>query len=124
MQSEQIGGHRPELFKGQKGAILDLLLQHRGQWIPAYVLAGRALQYNARVKELRDAGFHVENRTKRIGRQVPGEFRLVSSPDDADARRLLAEPKAPSPSPVQPRVEAPEDHAVLLFADARGCADG
>ena len=79
---DHISGHRPGLFKGQKAAILDLLQQNRGQWIPAYSLSAVALQYNARVKELRDAGYVIENKTARHGRQVHGSFRLVTCPGD------------------------------------------
>jgi hypothetical protein len=79
---DHISGHRPGLFKGQKAAILDLLQQNRGQWIPAYSLSAVALQYSARVKELRDAGYVIENKTARYGRQVHGSFRLVSCPGE------------------------------------------
>jgi hypothetical protein len=79
---DHISGHRPGLFKGQKAAILDLLHKNRGQWIPAYSLSAVALQYNARVKELRDAGYVIENQTARHGRQVHGSFRLVACPGD------------------------------------------
>lgn len=74
-------GHRPEFFKGQKGAILNLLLKNRGQWVPAYRLAGIALQDNARVKDCRDLGYVIENKTERVGRQMHGSFRFVSCPN-------------------------------------------
>jgi hypothetical protein len=77
-------GHRPELFIGQKAKFLSALLQHKGEWIPAYRLASIALQYNARVKELRDAGYATENRIERVGRQVHGSFRLVSGPGEPE----------------------------------------
>ena len=76
-------GHRPEVFGGQRKAILDALLERRGEWIPSFVLAGIALQYSARVRELRNAGYTIENRTQRVGRQVHGSFRLVACPDAA-----------------------------------------
>ena len=75
-------GHLPLLFKGQKAAILDLLLNHRGDWVPVFRLAALALQYIARIKELRDAGYVIDNRTSRHGQQVHGSFRLVSCPDE------------------------------------------
>lgn len=75
-------GHRPEVFTGQKAAVLELLLSHREQWVPAYKLAGLALQYNARVKELRDAGYVIQNRTARVGKQVHGSFRLLACPGE------------------------------------------
>lgn len=76
-------GHQPHLFTGQKAAVLNLLLKHRGDWVPAYRLAELALQYSARVKELRDAGY--VNRTERVGGKVHGAFRLVSCPKDDPA---------------------------------------
>jgi len=39
---------------------------------------------NARVKELRDAGYVIENRTTRVGKQVHGAFRLVACPGETD----------------------------------------
>ena len=75
-------GHQPGLFTTQKAEILDLLLKNRGRWIPAYSLSDVALQYGARVKELRDAGYEIENKTERQGRQVHGSFRLVSCPGE------------------------------------------
>jgi hypothetical protein len=75
-------GHQPGLFTTQKAEILDLLLKNRGRWIPAYSLSAVALQYNARVKELRDAGYRVDNKTERQGRKVHGSFRLVSCPGE------------------------------------------
>jgi Helix-turn-helix domain len=77
-----IAGHQPQLFTGQKGRILALLLARRGTWVPAYELSAIALQYSARIKELRDAGFAVQNQTERVGRQVHGSFRLVACPGE------------------------------------------
>jgi len=75
-------GHQPQLFTGQRGRILALLLAHRGNWEPAFKLSAIALQYSARIKELRDAGYVIENRVQRVGRQVHGSFRLVSCPGE------------------------------------------
>jgi hypothetical protein len=75
-------GHRSELFTGQKGEILNLLLSRRGAWGPASDLAARALQYNARIKELRDSGYVIENQTRRVGRKVHGSFCLVACPGE------------------------------------------
>lgn len=80
-----VSGHQPRLFTTQKEEILNILLRNRENWVPAYELAGAALQYSARIKELRDAGYVIENRTKRVGRQVHGEFRLVSCPGEERA---------------------------------------
>ena len=75
-------GHQPGLFTNQKAEILDLLVNNRGRWIPAYSLSAVALQYNARVKELRDAGYQIEDKTERQGRKVHGSFRLVACPGE------------------------------------------
>src|SRR5664280_3929181 len=75
-------GHQPGLFTTQKAEILDLLLKNRERWVPAYSLSAVALQYGARVKELRDAGYVIENQTARHGRQVHGSFRLVACPGE------------------------------------------
>jgi hypothetical protein len=75
-------GHQPLLFKGQKFAILDLLLRNRGQWVKAYVLAGIALQYSSRIFSLRREGYQIENKTTRVGGKVHGAFRLVSCPGE------------------------------------------
>jgi hypothetical protein len=78
-------GHRPDLFTGQRGAILRTLLERKGQWIPSFELSRIALQYGARVKECREAGFLIENRTERVGRKVHGSFRLVAEPGESPA---------------------------------------
>lgn len=82
-----IQGHLPELFTGQRGAILNLLLRHKGEWIPSYRLSAVALQYGARVKELRDAGYTIENRTVRVGKKVHGMFCLIACPGEV-ARQI------------------------------------
>ena len=79
----RLRGHQPGLFTTQKAEILDLLLENCGNWVPAYSLSAVALQYSARVKELRDAGYVIENQTARVGRQVRGSFRLTALPGEA-----------------------------------------
>src|SRR5271165_1869281 len=76
-------GHRPEAFTGQKGAILSALLQHRGDWIPAYTLGRIALHYNARVREPRDTDYVIGDQAARQDRQGHGSFRLVALPGDS-----------------------------------------
>ena len=75
-------GHRPQLLKGQKAAVLALLLKHRGQWVPAYKLAAIALQYSARIRELRTAGFDIDNKPERVNGKVHGSFQLVAWPGE------------------------------------------
>ena len=92
----QLRGHQPQLFSGQKGRILALLLARRGTWVPAPELAKIALQYCARIKELRDAGYKIENQKERVGRQVHGSFRLVACPGDPAQRSIpYSNPSAP-----------------------------
>jgi hypothetical protein len=88
-------GHALQLFTGQKAAILDLLLNRRGQWAPTSRVAELALQYSARVKELRDAGYTVENRTERVNGKIHGAFQLVACPgEDVPSSSLLSRSEA------------------------------
>jgi hypothetical protein len=84
-----VEGHCPRLFTSQRDAILSLLRQHRGQPVPVYKLAALSLQYNARLYELRAAGFVIENDTKRTGRQIHGTFTLVSEPGELPTQQTL-----------------------------------
>jgi hypothetical protein len=64
--------------KNQGQRILDRLLQ--GGEVPSVALSRISLQYGARVKELREMGFKISNRTERHGGKVCGYFRLDSAP--------------------------------------------
>jgi hypothetical protein len=72
----------PLQSKTQAEKIEALLRSRYGQWIPAYELADVALQYCARInqlrKKLRAAGDteQIENRTKRVNGQVHGSYRI------------------------------------------------
>jgi hypothetical protein len=81
----QFSGHQPQLFTGQKGRILELLLSNKGNWVPAYKLSTIALQYGARLLELRAVGYVIQNKTERVGRQVHGAFRLVACPGETES---------------------------------------
>ena len=61
----------------QRAAILRLLEERKGQWVPSYELAGIALQYGARVLELRRAGYAIENKAQHVNGQIRTAFRLV-----------------------------------------------
>lgn len=53
-------------LKPQAKMILILLHTYRGEWVGLpLVLDLRIGQYNARIKELREAGFNIENRKAR-----------------------------------------------------------
>ena len=81
-ESLSLCGHCPSEFHGQRGAILELLRSRKGQWIELFHFIQLAAQYNARIFELRRAGFGIENKTARVNGQVHGWFRLVSEPDE------------------------------------------
>lgn len=82
--------------KTQRGKILALLLAARGGWVPAYEIARFGLQFSARLLELRRAGFDIQNKTARVGKQVHSWYRLqLGSP--APAPELV--PASPNPSP-------------------------
>lgn len=74
--------HQPQLFTGQKAAILELLHRNHGRPVPAYLVSAVGLLYSARVKEPCDAAHVIENQTMRDGRQVHGSFRLVVCPNE------------------------------------------
>jgi hypothetical protein len=69
-------------FETQADKIEHLLRSRYGVWIPAYELADVALQYCARInqlrKKLRAAGDteQIENQTKRVNGQVHGSYRI------------------------------------------------
>src|SRR5580704_16857944 len=69
-------------FASQSNRIENLLRSRYGQWIPAYELADVALQYCARInqlrRKLRAAGDteQIENQTQRVAGQVHGSYRI------------------------------------------------
>jgi len=48
----------------QRQKIFDLLKSRAGTWVPCFEVASLALQYSARLKEIRDSGTIVHNRTE------------------------------------------------------------
>jgi hypothetical protein len=66
--------------KGQRARILRRLLESMGTEVAAYELAQIALQYGARVHELRALGFVIQNRSEMVGRQRRSWFRLAMTP--------------------------------------------
>lgn len=63
----------------QRARVLRLLEENNNQWVPSYELAAIALQYNARVYELRKQGYLIQNKVQDVNGQVRGAFRLVSA---------------------------------------------
>ena len=62
----------------QRDRIFQLLLEGEGRWIPLYEILPLAAQYNARIKELRDAGHMIQNRTEHRNGTIYSWFRLVA----------------------------------------------
>jgi hypothetical protein len=65
--------------KTQRAAILRLLIDARGNWVPLPEIMACAAQYNSRVFELRRLGFNIENRTECIDGVRHSWFRLIVS---------------------------------------------
>jgi len=68
----------PANSKNQRQRILDLLMAAHGRDVPSVALSRVSLQYGARVKELREMGCRITNRTERCAGKVYGYFRLES----------------------------------------------
>jgi len=79
-QAPRLPGSEPDApqsaRKSQRQQILKLLLDARGQWVPAPTLAAISLQYSARVRELRLDGWRIDNRCPVVRGVKRGEFRL------------------------------------------------
>ena len=61
----------------QRGRILQLLKENSGCWVPSHQLASIALQYGARIYELRKQGYKIDNKMQEVNGQTRGAFRLV-----------------------------------------------
>lgn len=84
--------------KTQRQQILDVLLATEDE-VPSVALSRISLQYGARVKELRELGFHVTNRIERRSGQVHGFFQLHRGLNAETSRATLRAsdyPKVPS----------------------------
>ena len=82
----------PLQSKTQRAAILRLLMDARGAWVPLPKIMACAAQYNARVFELRRMGFNVENRTESVDGVRHSWFRLVNSPSTSPESKSEPEP--------------------------------
>ena len=78
----------------QRQRVLDRLLAARGSEVPSFELSRISLQYGARVKELREAGFRIVNRVEHHDGKVFGFFRLELGPPTSHAGQL--KPVTPS----------------------------
>lgn len=66
--------------KNQRNRILEILITARGNDVPSVDLGRVSLQYGARIKELRELGFTIVNRTVRRDGAVHGYFSLKAGP--------------------------------------------
>ncbi len=83
--------------KTQSAAILRLLIEARGAWVPLpEILALGIAQYNARLWELRRLGFVIENKSEAVDGVRHSWYRLVASPTPPAP--------APKPEPAKPSV--------------------
>lgn len=76
-------GGEPALWprrKNQRQRILELLIAARGGEVPSPELARVSLQYNARISELREAGFVIISRVEIHDGVKHGFFRLHQGP--------------------------------------------
>jgi hypothetical protein len=71
----------PLQSKTQRAAILRLLIEARGAWVPLPEIMACAAQYNARILELRRDGFNIPKpRVEIINGQKHTWYRLLPSP--------------------------------------------
>jgi hypothetical protein len=61
----------------QRQKIFDLLKSRAGTWVPCFELAGLALQYGARLSELREGGAVIVNRTEWKDGKRHSWFKLI-----------------------------------------------
>lgn len=81
----------------QRGRILRLLEENSNQWVPSYRLAEIALQYGARVLELRRAGYRIENKLQDVDGETHGAFRLVPAASQANLFDAGLDARPPTP---------------------------
>lgn len=88
----------PPNAKTQSASILRALIDAHGAWVPLPEIMACAAQYNARIFELREQGYEIENRTEVIAGARHSWFRLVDSPTSS------APPSSPKSEPVKSEV--------------------
>ena len=107
----------PGSAKTQRAPILRLLIDARGAWVPAPKIAACAMQYNARLYELRRLSFCIENRLEANEQSAVRQswFRLVKEPSVATAK---PSPEPDEPSRFKKKHREDYEHAAPLFASA------
>lgn len=79
----------------QRAAILRLLIEARGAWVPLPEIMACAAQYNARIHELRREGFNIPKpRVEVVNGKKHTWYRLLTSPVVVPVSSFPAE-KAP-----------------------------
>jgi hypothetical protein len=104
--------------KTQRAAILRLLIDAHGAWVPCYQLSNIALQYNSRVWSLRRLGYNIENRAERVNGERHSWFRLVSPPPKTQEPSKPDQPKC-SESGYMKRRRQEDADALPLFAEVQ-----
>lgn len=67
----------------QQKKILSLLSSRPYEWVPLPAIIGLGIaQYNARIKELRDSGVRIENKTEWVDGTRHSWFRLVPEKEE------------------------------------------
>jgi hypothetical protein len=98
----------------QRNRILWLLCSAYPSWTPSTTLANISLQYNARILELRGAGWQIENRVEVVNGVRRGSFRLARPLDRPNPSK--ATETAPDSAPPSDRLfpdDAPLRHMDL-----------
>jgi hypothetical protein len=111
----------PPSSNTQRAAILRLLIDARGGWVPLPKIIACAAQYNARIFELRRTGFEIENKTEDIDGVKHSWFRLLreAAPrQDQTSRQVGDLPRLPD-SDYDQRTRELRDRAVPLFAGVK-----
>jgi hypothetical protein len=83
-------------FSTQSYKILGILQEAAGSWVPLPEIQACAAQYDARIFELRNRGFRIENRTELVGDSRHSWFRLLPGDTRFTASSKPVPPEQPS----------------------------
>lgn len=88
----------PKTRAGQRGQILKLLEAAGGQGVSLPEIAACAVQYNARIYELRRLGFRIANKTREVDGERHSWFVLESMPAVGKSSQTETVPEEPARS--------------------------